>query len=108
MWTTAITFAHTSTARDEDGFLQQTEVWGSPVRASKEDITRQDEILASQYGYHLETNFRIQKANYGGESYLKDAEGEVYEIKRTYTPERSNYIILACAKRERRKAAHDG
>ena len=104
MWTTAVRFGHTVTHRDTDGFRTETVTWGVPVRASMSDITRQDQTLAMQGGYNLDVNVTVHKANFDGAHFLQDvATGDIYDIQRTYKPEKSMTIVLSCSKRERGK-----
>ena len=107
MWTTQIRFGHTMTQRDSDGFETSTPVWSDPIRASKTDITRSDQVLAMQGGYHVSANFTIHKANFSGADYFRDdSTGEIYDIVRTYAADRAGMITLTAEKRVRGRELH--
>lgn len=109
MWNTAVQFGHTVTTRDEDGFVHSDTDWGSPVRANGLDLTRSESTLAMQGGYDADRVYEVHKVNYGGEDFLKDqADGQIYDIERSFSADRSVMISLTCSKRERGKEAHDG
>lgn len=109
MWTKAIAFSTPETTRTPSGIKQTVEHWGQPIRASFRDTTRDDEVAANQLGYTADVNVEIHKSAYAGQSCLQDvATGEVYDIRRTYQPEKAMTIILTCSRRERGKAVHNG
>lgn len=71
------------------------------VPASFMDLTRNDEILASQKGYTADQNIEIMACNYNGQSFLVDeATGLYYDVQRTYKMDKSMRIVLTCKKRE--------
>ncbi len=104
MWNKAISFSAPAVIKTPSGIKQTVEAWGDPIRASFKDTTRDDEMVANQLGYTADVNVEIHKANYAGQSYLRDeSTGDIYDIRRTFKGERSMSIILTCSLRERGK-----
>lgn len=109
MWTGAIAFSTPIATRTPSGIKQMIEDWGTPIRASFKDTTREDEIAANQLGYTADVNVEIHRSAYAGQSYLKDVgTGDIYDIRRTYQAERAMMIILTCSLRERGKVVNHG
>ena len=110
MWTHSVRFPHPVTVVDEeDGFEDTHDNWGEEVPADFSDTTRTDEVAARQLGFDADQNIKVHVSAYDGQGYLKDeATGDVYDVKRTFLPDKSMYIILQCKKRERGKAVHYG
>ena len=109
MWNHAISFSTPTVTKTPEGIKQTVENWGKPIRANFQDVTRDDEALANQIGYTAEQNIEIHKANYAGQSYLRDeGTGEVYDVKRTFNGNGKMTIILTCSLRERGKVVHHG
>lgn len=105
MWNKAISFSAPTVVKTPSGIKQTVEAWGDPIRASFKDTTREDEMIANQLGYTADVNVEIHKANYAGQSYLRDeTTGDIYDIRRTFQGERAMTIILTCSLRERGKA----
>ncbi len=102
MWNRSIRFLREESAgQDKDGFRQQEEFQTGSIPASFMDVTRNDEILASQKGYTADQNIEVMACNYSGEERLLDeADGTVYEVKRTYQKDKSMAVILTCERRE--------
>lgn len=74
------------------------------IPANFTDVTRNDEILASQNGYTADQNIEIMACNYTGQSFLEDeANGQQYDIRRTYRKDKSMSVVLTCERRERGK-----
>lgn len=103
MWNGSIALPKRITeGQDKEGF-SEGKFWGweGGIPASYTDVTRSDETLAAQMGYSADRNIEIMACNYQGEHYLLDeAEGQMYDIKRTFQKERSMTIILTCERRE--------
>lgn len=111
MWTSAICFSVQSVVTEnEDGGQELWESWGRQIPASFKDSTRDDEVLAHQFGFTADVNIEIMACNYDRQAYLMDAAtGDIYDVKRTFKPERSGTIVLTCQRRERGKAVnYDG
>lgn len=102
MWNGSIRFLRKgSTGQDKDGFLLTEETQTDSIPANFTDVTRNDEILASQKGYTADQNIEVMACNYGGEDRLMDeSDGTVYEIKRTYRKDKSMTVILTCERRQ--------
>lgn len=91
--------------RDEDGFetYVSTEYLGG-VPALFSDLTRNDEMLASQLGYTADQNVETDAANYSGQSFFVDeATGDVWDILRTFRKDKARKVVLTARKRERGK-----
>ena len=109
MWNGAISFSTPTVTKTPSGIKQTVDTWGRPIRANFKDTTRDDETAASQLGFTAEKNVEIHVSAYAGQSYFKDeATGEIYDIKRTFKPDKSMKIVLTCSKRERGKVVQDG
>lgn len=110
MWTHSVRFPVPKTTVDEeDGFETTVENWSEEIPADFTDTTRNDEMSARQLGFDTDQNIKVHISSYNGQGYLKDeATGEVYDVKRTFSADKSMYIILQCKKRERGKAVHYG
>ena len=110
MWTRAICFSSgTLTEENEDGIETVTESWGSPIRANFKDLTRDDMILAQQYGFTAEVNVEIHRGSYSGQSYFKDVQsGDIYDVKRSFLGDHKMTVVLMGKIRERGKAVHYG
>lgn len=102
MWNRSIRFLREESAgQDKDGFRKSEEFQTGSIPASFTDATRNDEILASQKGYTADQNIEVMACNYSGEERLLDeADGTVYEVKRTYRKDKSIAVILTCERRE--------
>ncbi len=102
MWNGSITLMHLiEEGKDPDGFLQVRNDSMGHVPAEFRDVTRNDQMLASQSGYEIDRNVEIMACNYNRETLLIDEKtGELYEIMRTFQPERSSRMILTCRRKE--------
>lgn len=102
MWNASIKLPVSKTEeRNENGFPTVKYDFMGKIPASFTDVTRNDEILASQKGYTADQNVEIMSCNYNGQSFLIDeATGDVYDIKRTYRKDKSMRITLTCQRRE--------
>lgn len=90
--------------QDSEGFM--TEQWDfmKGIRADFQDATRQDELLANQRGYEATVVVEIMACAYNGASFFVDeATGEIYDIKRTYKPNKSGKIQLTGERRQNGK-----
>lgn len=90
-----------SSSQDKDGFYEKSEEFSESIPASFMDVTRNDEILASQKGYTADQNIEILACNYSGEGCLMDeSDGSIYEVKRTYQRDKSMTMVLTCERRQ--------
>ena len=87
---------------DADGFDTVTEECMNGIPTNFTDVTRNDEIVANQFGYSADQNIEITACNYNGQRFLYDeSDGVRYEVKRTFRKDKSMNIILTCERRER-------
>lgn len=87
--------------QNKNGFLEEEEDFSDSIPANFTDVTRNDELLASQKGYTAEQNIEVMACNYNGEDSLTDeSDHAVYDIKRTYRKDRSMKIVLTCERRQ--------
>lgn len=103
MWTTQIRLStEMETSQDSAGFETETPSWSESIPASRADAGRQDQTLADQEGYTASAVYTIESAAYdsGTSVLIDDASGEIYDIRRTYQPQKSHYIQLTCEVRE--------
>ena len=87
--------------QDSEGF--PTEKWDyiKGVQANFQDTTRQDEILAHQLGYEATVIVEIAACAYNGASFfLDESNGQIYDIKRTYKPEKTGKLQITGERRE--------
>lgn len=106
MWNKSIKLPLLKTSdKDSDGFkINENIDWLDEIPASFLDVTRNDELLASQKGYTADLNIEIMFCNYQGQAFLVDEEsGEYYDVRRTHKTDKSRKIVLTCEKRERGK-----
>ena len=90
-----------NSTQDKDGFYQPEGELSESNPASFTDVTRNDEILASQEGYTADQNIEILACNYSGEGSLMDeSDGSIYEVRRTYRRNKSMSMILTCERRQ--------
>ena len=90
--------------QDSEGFVKETWKYLGGIRASFKDTSRQDEILANQYGYEATVIVEIAACAYNGASFFVDeATGEIYDVKRSYKPEKSRMIQLTGERRQHGK-----
>lgn len=90
--------------QDSEGFRKEQWEFLRGIRADFKDTTRQDEILASQCGYSASVIVEIAACAYNGASFFVDeATGDIYDIKRTFQPEKSRKIQLTGERREHGK-----
>ncbi len=86
--------------QDVEGFCSEEISYEEHIPADFQDVTRNDEILASQKGYSVDQNVEIMACNYNGESHLIDeSTGEILDIKRTFRKNKSMKITLSCERR---------
>lgn len=103
MWNSSISLpVKKHTVQDSEGFpTEQWEFLGG-IPANILDATRQDAILANQSGYEASVIVEIMTGNYNGASFFVDeATREVYDIRRTFHPDKSTMIQLTGERRER-------
>lgn len=87
--------------QDKDGFYQTEGEFSEGIPASFTDVTRNDEILASQKGYTADQNIEIMACNYSGESCLMDESGgAMYDVRRAYRKDKSMTLVLTCERRQ--------
>ena len=105
MWTTSVSLPRTDEpTQDSSGFVTHVKTLLQGIPASRKDATRDDEMLANQFGYTASCIYEMDKACYNGAGYLIDENTmEIFDIKRTFSGEKSNMISLTCEKRERGK-----
>lgn len=90
-------------SQDAAGFPSKIHEFVGEIPANFTDVTRDDEILAEQKGYTVNQNIEIMKCNYDSQTWLYDEEtGDIYDVRRAYTKDKSMTIILSCERRERR------
>lgn len=103
MWNQSISLPiRKVTEQNESGF--RTEHWKfiRGIPASLKDATRQDEIVGNQSGYQASVIAEIMACNYNGGSFFVDeVTGDVYDIRRTFRPDKSMMIQLTGERRER-------
>ena len=102
MWNGSIRLLNKeNSAQDKDGFYQPAGELSKSIPASFTDVTRNDEILASQEGYTADQNIEILACNYSGEGSLMDeSDGSIYEVRRTYRRDKSMTMVLTCERRQ--------
>lgn len=102
MWNGSIRFIKKGNdMQDKDGFYQYDGELLESIPASFTDVTRSDEILASQEGYTADQNIEIMACNYSGERCLMDeSDGAIYDVRRTYRKDKSMSMILTCERRQ--------
>lgn len=92
---------HKKNGQNSNGFAENQAVYSESIPASITNATRNDEILASQKGYTADQNIEIMACNYHGERQLMDeADGRIYDIRRTYKNHKSMKMILTCEMRD--------
>ena len=86
MWNNSISLPRSRDgAQDNDGFTALESLYERGIPANFTDVTRDDEILASQKGYAVNQNVEIMACNYAGEDHLIDeSTGDILEVKRTF------------------------
>lgn len=102
MWNGSIQLVRKENAvQDKDGFRKESRAYSESIPANFTDVTRNDEILASQKGYTADQNIEIMECNYGGERCLLDeSTGNIYDVKRTFRKDKSMAVILTCERRQ--------
>lgn len=102
MWNGSIKFVRKGIPdQDKDGFYRKSDLYSESIPASFTDVTRNDEILASQEGYTADQNIEVMECNYEGERCLLDeSSGNLYDVKRIFQKNRSMSIILTCERRK--------
>lgn len=103
MWDRTISLqGKTELVRDSEGYVTENITWISGIPASRRDVTRTDEIIAAQDGYTADAVYRIAAICYSGQKCLKDeADGEPYDIQRTFRGDKKMYIDLTCQRRSK-------
>lgn len=105
MWVTSISLPESrEETQDPAGFQTETKKYFKGIPANKLDTTRNDELLANQGGYTADIIMEIESVAYSGQGYFIDeATGDIYDIRRTFHPNRSNRIKLTGELREHGK-----
>lgn len=87
-----------SVVKTDEGFRQEDISWGDSWPAEVRDATNREAATAHQTGYDIERVFVVRC--YGGQNLLKDdADGAIYDIKRSYSNSARN-VLLECSRRE--------
>lgn len=105
MWNRSISLpTRKVTEQNENGFQEEHWELIRGIPASLKDATRQDEIVGNQSGYQASVIAEIMACNYNGGSFFVDeVTGDVYDIRRTFRPDKSMMIQLTGERRERGK-----
>lgn len=105
MWTTSITLVgHKEETQDSAGFISEESDKITGIPANSLDATRNDGILANESGYTADVIMEIDAAAYHGQSsFMDEATGDWYDIRRTFRKNRSNRIQLTGELREHGK-----
>lgn len=103
MWNRSISLpTRKVTEQNENGFQEEHWELIRGIPASLKDATRQDEIVGNQSGYQASVIAEIMACNYNGGSFFVDeVTGDVYDIRRTFRPDKSMMIQLTGERRER-------
>lgn len=84
-------------SQDQDGFVTHNKTYIKGIPARRKDTSRNDELMAHQFGYTVSAIFEIDSACYSRQGYLVDeSDSTTYDIKRTHKKEKSNKIELVC------------
>ena len=87
--------------QDEAGFPTKRLTFMEGIPANFRDLTRNDQILASQSGYNADVLVEVMACNYSGQkTFIDEATGDVYEVKRTFKKSKGNSVYLTCERRE--------
>lgn len=102
MWNGSIRFIRKEKRQqNKNGFMEEGEGFTESIPANFTDVTRNDELLASQKGYTADQNIEVLACNYNGEDSLKDDSNHaVYDIRRTYRKDKSMKMVLTCERRQ--------
>lgn len=103
MWNRSISLpVRKITGQDSEGFeTEPVYEYLEEIPASFTDVTRDDEVLASQKGYTADQNITIMACNYNGAAFLIDeSDGSIYDIKRTFRKDRAMLLTMTCQRRE--------
>lgn len=105
MWVTSITMAGSKEEKqDSAGFVSESTEKIIGIPANCLDATRNDEILANESGYTADVIMEIEAAAYNGQSsFMDEATGDWYDIRRTFRKNKSNRIQLTGELREHGK-----
>ena len=105
MWVTSITLVgHKEETQDSAGFVSEEDDKITGIPANSLDTTRNDEILANESGYTADVVMEIESAAYHGQSsFMDEATGDWYDIRRTFRKNKSNRIQLTGELREHGK-----
>lgn len=87
---------------DSQGFWHGIVDETRTVRANIKDVTRQDELLAKESGYTASIIVEISKCAYNGEAQFRYQQ-RYYDVKRSYTPDKSFKVQLTGELREHGK-----
>lgn len=91
-------------SQNSEGFTNEEWSFLKGIRANVKDTTRQDELLANQCGYEASIVVEIAACAFNNASFFVDeATGIVYDVERTYKPEKSLKIQLTGSRRENGK-----
>lgn len=106
MWNTSVKIPiRDEISQDSAGFVTHHKSYLERIPACRKDSTRSDETLANQLGYTVSKVFEVDKSCItSNTAYLIDEEDNVvYDIKRKYSSEKSNLVVLTCEVRENGK-----
>lgn len=102
MWNTSVKLPNAcAKKKDSEGFSEKSYHYIEGIPANIRDCTRNDEIVADKFGYRADKIVEILACNYQSQSHLIDeSDGKYYEIKRSFVPDRSMYVILTLERKE--------
>lgn len=102
MWNRSIKLpSGKNTVTDEDGYDTEVYTYMEHIPANFTDLTRNDQILASQCGYAASINVEVMACNYAGQNVLiEEQTGDEYEVKRTFQKEKGMSVLLTCERRQ--------
>jgi len=105
MWVTSITLVrYKEEVQDSAGFVSDDTDTITGIPANRLDTTRNDEMLANELGYTADVVMEVEAAVYNGQSsFMDEATGDWYDIRRTFRRNKSNRIQLTGELREHGK-----
>lgn len=91
-----------STKKDKDGFPVNEFTYTSSIPASIQDATRNEEVLAQQFGYQADVTVKIMACNDTGALFFVDeSTGEEYLIRRRFRKDKGMFVQLIGERRQR-------
>lgn len=104
MWNSSVKIPKETakTKVDKDGFETEEVSYLEGIPANFKDATDNQKMIGNQSGYTADVTVEIAECNYNGESHLvNEANGERYDIKRTFKKDKSMSIFLTCERRKK-------